>query len=408
MNRMRSFLPFIRVFEFTDQHVKELELSYFLHQGYIRSMKTYQLSESFKIPQDRKRKPVPLVIILPLDLATHLITDFPDIDDEEEMQEWCNEYFANHTGKTLVHYFPIEKDHKLLLLGISRDKIRSICEEINENIVYIGFGIESLGFVSEYFNQKNLLLTFSKQDYVFSFKNNGIEYFDTIPPNQDRSKIIGSISNYCLPVSGEKVLSNEKEKIPERYLNLLGVGLNIIQNFISEANFILPDLKSENENRIARLKTKRLSLWLAVILFVGYLIPNSFLFFQKRKLTELEDKQIKFENLLTKIEMNKKKIEKLENDLELTQAKLNNSSSYSGIMEILGKNLPENVAFTSLLMDQKKINLEGQATNHTQIAQFIENLEKTNLFISIDLKYITPNLKTSNNNYKQNFSVELQ
>ncbi len=362
----------------------------------------------------------PAIILIPITAFDYMIADFPDIDDEEEMDEWVQEYFSHHALQNTkdykldyLHLNPESNEHKILIVSILISEYQKLKDKVTSvnNPVFIGSGIESLGLAfslnDNVQNKKNIIIDQVQNRTIILEYNNavltGFHEFDSLDIDidnivqQDDNTIIWNL--YETDDNTEKIEISEKE-IALQDFRKTGIMLNYYYKITKPINLLEQEIIDNSAGNIERRNALTLGSFLLAIFMFFYIIPVIAGSFNVRSIAKLDNNLTLIEDKLTLIAEQQGDIKHLKKQLlqktEITGAR----SHFSGYLELVGRNIPMNVQLDKLdiaeLEDNIIIIINGNANDKTSIAELLSNFEQEKYFKEVDLNYIETQKNNTN------------
>lgn len=396
---------------------------YEIDKGKYSQLKFRKFLEKTEIIDHQKKvkqsiiNQIPSLILLPLTEFEFIVVDFPDID-EEEMEQWVVEYFANHNSQNASDYWlnyqhlnPDSMDHKILIISLSKSKYDNILQRYQEieNPVYVGAGIESLGLVfslnEELLNKKNVVVFSSPQktfvlEYTNSLLSNFHQFDDVDISNiakDDTNTIVWNIAEKKNNVSD--IFLNEK-KIESIDFRKTGLILNYFYKITKSLNLI-DETKTEVSNSVVeKSNALKTGINLTIIFIVLFSLPMIADFINNNSLRKLNTDLTLIDDKLSLIENKQNEIKLLKKELIQSRDIVHTASHFNGYLELIGRNVPESVKLEHLQISEQKeahlIIIKGTSVNKTAITKLLSNLEGEKVFKSVELKFIETKTEDDN------------
>jgi Tfp pilus assembly protein PilN len=404
MNKSFKLKPTYRIVEETATEIKLLVISSLMNHVTILH------SESFSKDQQKLEDIIPLynkstqptALLFPLSHVIYIVVDFPDIEDEEELEQWTKMYFKNHCNEnsSIIRYYHLlhEEHHQILILGYPQEKLEQLQKKIDfekNNIVYVGTGLESLGYsVLSFLEDTNHPYYFSyslihKQILVQYYKGS-ITNLMELEKEQNYHDFVDKQSLVFDSSSGKNILQKKKDVLKEKYCAMLGVGINIAQSICPQVNFLSTKQITNNVVHLEKQKTKSYFIFGLLFILVFQILLSLISSLQLNRIKIMTAQREQYEDSIAKLEENEKELKTLESGLKLAKTTLHNKSDFSEVLEIVGKNIPKNVHLNGLVIEKESFLLEGISDSNQQVASYMDKLQKSFLIKNIDLLYIKP------------------
>jgi Tfp pilus assembly protein PilN len=344
----------------------------------------------------------PTALLFPLSHVVYILVDFPDIEDEEELEQWADIYFKNHCNEnsSIIRYYHLlhEDHHQILILGYPQEKMELLKTKIDfekNNIVYVGTGLESLGYSGLSFledtnhpyyyfyslTHKQILAQYNKGSMINLLE---LEKEQNYHDFMDKQSVVFDSS------SGENILQKKKDILKEKYCAMLGVGINLAQSICAKVNFLSSRQVTNNIVHLEKQKTRSFFLFGLLLILVFQILLMFISSQQQSKIKKMAERREQFEESIAKLEENEKELKTLESGLKLAKTTLHNKSNFSEVLEIVGKNIPKNVHLNRLVIEKDTFLLEGISDTNQHVASYMDILQKSFLIKNIDLLYIKP------------------
>ena len=445
------FIPYltktVELIEITDKQIKRLEIEKTFGNLSIKYfdkelIENNNVSETIKLLTSRKQfSNLNLHIVLPLNKFEYIYIDHPEIEDSEELEEWVYEYLSNHVSedpeKMRFRFLEIksEKDKKILISFAHRDVIEEyekICKSSGLRPVYIGSGIEKLGY-SFLFDEalitskSAIIFKYADKTYILNyisgdiskfmvFNSDKFKLFDIIDPDEykieDQSsiQINGSLKNIWI-YENECVIFNEKYNketeeitkrnfplhvgkysIPGDYSLLLGVSFCFLFKLPNHLNYLSDFFYNDSSLFIEKKKSLK-SVYSLFIIFISLLLlTKGTLLLSNYKIKKLDSSIKLISDKVQLIEEKKDQNNKLQNLIVQTKTVTVENTHFTGFLEIIGQSIPHNLWLEKInisnISKKYKISITGYAINQFNISSLIKNFENVKFLKTVTLSYI--------------------
>jgi Tfp pilus assembly protein PilN len=412
---------------------------YELDKNSISTQIFQKLFNDIKIVAEKKniKYPVlnqnPAIILIPISAFDYLLADFPDIDDEEELNEWVQEYYSHNASQSIkdykfnyLHLNQESNDHKILIISILKaeyQKYLESCSEI-ENPIYFGSGIESLGLTfglnDDLQNKKNVIITASgERTIVLEYANSSLSAFhefETVDidniAQQDENTIIWNLKES--DDQEKKILLSGKE-ISLQDFRKTGVLLNHFYKIAEPLNLLDSNKIDNSKGNVEKSSALKLSSILFAAMLLLLVIPLIAGSINTVSINKLDANLALIKDKLSLIEKQQKDISHLKKQLQQKADITQTSSHFNGYLELIGRNIPADLQLDKLQITVNNkdfaITINGNAAVKTPIASLLSNLEQEEYFKNVELSFIEvqeesqPNTKNNNRRNKNNVTI---